>query len=126
MAKVIVTLTQDWREIARRAGGDPDLIMFDPPPSELEVPDVTQAALDAALADYTVNQAAIDAANRATRNTERKTKSKNRLSEDVLFNVFLEQMVEELNDIRASVTGLRPIDINAVRVQINLKIDVAP
>ena len=62
MAKVVVTLTQDWRKIAEMAGGDPLLIMFDPPTSELEVDDVTQPALDAAHAAYVADQANIDAA----------------------------------------------------------------
>jgi len=52
MAKTVVTLAQNFREIARQAGGDPFLIMFDPPTSELEMDDVTQAALDAAVTNY--------------------------------------------------------------------------
>lgn len=62
MAKVVVTTLHDWRKIAELAGGDPLLIMFDPSLSELEVPDVTQAALDAAFTTYTADQTNIDAA----------------------------------------------------------------
>jgi len=62
MAKVVVTATQDWRKIAEMAGGNPDLIMFDPATSELEVDDVTQPALDTAHAAYVADQANIDAA----------------------------------------------------------------
>ena len=65
MAKVIVTTSHDWRKIAELAGGDPALIMFDPPPSELEVPDVTQPALDTAFAAYVADQVNIDAATAA-------------------------------------------------------------
>jgi len=66
MAKVVVTNTQDWRKIAEMAGGDPLLIMFDPATSELEVDDVTQAALDTAHAAYVADQANIDAATAQT------------------------------------------------------------
>ncbi len=52
MAKAVVTASQNLREIARQAGGDPNLIMFDPATSEIEMDDVTQAALDAAVTNY--------------------------------------------------------------------------
>lgn len=52
MAKAVVTAAQDWDEIARSAGGDPSKLMYDPAASELEVPDVTQAALDTAVSGY--------------------------------------------------------------------------
>lgn len=62
MAKVVVTLGQDWRKIAELAGADPDQNMFDSATSELEVVRVTQAALDTAFAAYRADQANIDAA----------------------------------------------------------------
>lgn len=66
MAKTVVTALEDWRKIAEMAGGDPLLIMHDPATNELEVADVTQAALDTAHAAYTADQANIDAATAQT------------------------------------------------------------
>lgn len=52
MAKTLIPGTENLREIARQAGGNEFLIMFDPPTNELEMDDVTQAALDAAVTNY--------------------------------------------------------------------------
>lgn len=52
MAKAVVTNAQNWQEIAKSAGGNPSLIMYDPATSELEVADVTQADLDTAVSGY--------------------------------------------------------------------------
>lgn len=100
MAKVVVKPNQDLREIARRAGGNPRLIIFDPPTNELEVPDVAQAALDAAFLDYDTNQAAIDAATAATRKTERKDASKAEFDVNRELNAIVEVIRDELNALR--------------------------
>lgn len=99
MAKVVVTDDQDWVKITEMCGGDRDLIMYDPPTSELEVPDVTQAALDTALADYIVNQDDIDAATDAADITAEKNIEKIRLSEPA-FNALIEGIVSEINLLR--------------------------
>ncbi|MHA2067804.1 MAG: hypothetical protein ACXABY_25860 [Candidatus Thorarchaeota archaeon] len=50
MAKAVVTLPQDqWRLIAREAGGDEKEIIWHPDTSELEVPGVTDTALGNAI-----------------------------------------------------------------------------
>ena len=85
MAKVVVTNSQDWRKIAELAGGDPLLIMHDPATNELEVADVTQAALDQALIDYAADQTNIDAATQAARDTSLKDGEKNWYDQKRLF-----------------------------------------
>jgi len=122
VAKVIVALDQDWLKIAELAGGDPKLIMFDPPSSELEVPDVTQAALDATFANYTANQAAIDAATAAAKLTGRKTTEKNRFDTDLIFKAFAELLIDELNTLRAF-HGLPGRTFAQLRTAIRKKID---
>ena len=72
MAKVVVTTSQDWMKIADLAGGDPKQTVYYPGTAELEVPDVTQTALDAALSDYETNQATYDAATDAVTDTASK------------------------------------------------------
>lgn len=52
MAKTVIPGTENLREIARQAGGNEFLIMFDPPTNELEMDDVTQIALDNAVTNY--------------------------------------------------------------------------
>jgi hypothetical protein len=54
MAKAVVTLPQDqWRMIAREAGGDEKEIIWHPDTSELEVPGVTDTALGNAIVNVT-------------------------------------------------------------------------
>lgn len=53
MAKAVTSQPEEcWRVIAELSGGDPSQIIWHPATSELEVPDVTQAALDSTLANY--------------------------------------------------------------------------
>lgn len=100
MAKVVVTGAQDWRKICELAGGDPSQIMHDPATNELEVTDVTQAALDTALADYAADQANIDAATVAARDTADATNKKLVVDERV-FTALVEGIVGEINLLRA-------------------------
>lgn len=100
MAKVIVTLAHDWRKIAELAGGDPALIMFDPPPSELEVPDVTQSALDTAFATYTGDQVNIDAATAAAKIAELKEGAKRNFDSQRVLVGFAKLLIKELNTLR--------------------------
>ncbi len=80
MAKAVVTGSQDWVKITELCGGDRMLIIYDPTTSELEVPDVTQAALDTALASYKKNQVTIDAATEAARAKPDRDSAKTKLS----------------------------------------------
>lgn len=122
MAKVVVTLTQDWRKISEMAGGDPDLIMFDPSPSELECPDVAQTALDTALAAYIADQTNIDAATQATRNTISRDADKVLYDNKRLWRAVVELLVDELNVLR-TIEGLPDRTIAQARAAIRNKID---
>jgi len=121
MAKVVVLDTQDWRKICELAGGDPALIMHDPSTSELEVTDVTQAALDTALADYIVNQDDIDSATAAVNDTIRKNSHKIQLTEPA-FNALIEGLVSEINLLRSE-HSLTPRTVAQVKTFIEGKID---
>lgn len=122
MAKVVVTIAHDWREIANRAGGDPLLIMHDPNTNELEVPDVTQAALDAAFLDYTANQATIDQANANATILADKEKEKGELDTRRVLAAIVEGIVGEINLLRNQ-HGLPQRTLSQVRTAIKNKID---
>ena len=100
MAKVIVTLGHDWRKIAELAGGDPALIMFDPPSSELEVPDVTQGDLDNAFITYTGDQVNIDAATAAAKIVTLKDSAKNNFDTERVLKALAGLLVDEFNILR--------------------------
>ena len=100
MAKVIVTDTQDWRKICELAGGDTSLIMHDPVTNELEVTDVTQTALDTALADYIADQTNIDAATQATKTTVERDLQKDLYDVKRVLRGLVEALVNEINLLR--------------------------
>ena len=114
MAKVVVALTEDWRKISELAGGDPSLIMFDPPPSELECPDVTQAALDTAHAAYLADQTNIDAATQAAKDAVLQEGDKEWYDTRRLHRAIVELLIDEINLLRqqfnATTTELNAID----------------
>lgn len=122
MAKVIVTLAHDWRKIAEIAGGDPNLIMFDPPTNELEVADVTQTALDAALASYLADQTNIDAATAAAKDTTSRDADKASYDSKRLFRALVEVLLDEINALR-TIEGLPDRTLAQARTAIQGKID---
>ncbi len=122
MAKVVVIDTQDWRKIAELAGGDPLLIMFNPATSELEVADVTQGALDTALADYIANQVNIDAATAAAKETSSRDLDKVTYDIERTLRAIVELLVDELNVLRA-LHSLPDRTIAQARSAIRNKID---
>jgi len=122
MAKVVVALTEDWRKIAELAGGDPSLIMFDPPPSELEVPDVTQAALDTAHTAYLADQTNIDAATAAAKETSSRDSDKVKYDIERTLRAIVELLIDELNTLRA-LHSLPDRTIAQARSAIRSKID---
>jgi hypothetical protein len=122
MAKVVVTDTQDWRKISELAGGDPDLIMFDPGPSELECPDVLQAPLDTALAAYIADQTNIDAATAAATRVVADNAEKSRFDERKIFRALVEVLLDEINALR-TIEGLPLRTIAQARTAILAKID---
>jgi len=101
MAKVIVTSAQDWRKICDLAGGDTSLIMHDPATNELEVTDVTQAALDTALAGYVADQTNIDQARTDAEIAREIENEKESLDMRRVLKAILEGMVGEINLLRA-------------------------
>lgn len=100
MAKVVVTNTQDWRKICDLAGGDLQQTIYHPATTELEVPDVTQAALDAALSDYETNQSTYDAARVAADDAACKSAAKDKLRDDKCLQGILQGVLGEINLLR--------------------------
>lgn len=100
MAKVVVTSAQDWRKICELAGGDTSLIMHDPATDELEVTDVTQGALDTALADYIADQTNIDQVRTDAEITASIEKEKDALDVRRVLKAILEGIVGEINLLR--------------------------
>ena len=101
MARVVVATSQDWLKIADLAGGDPKQTVYHPGTTELEVPDVIQTALDAALADYVANQSTYDAATLVVTDTSSKNTAKAKLSNDKCLKGILQGVVGEINLLRA-------------------------
>lgn len=99
MAKVVVTTLHDWRKIAEMAGGDPLLIMFDTSLSELEVPDVTQAALDAAFATYTGDQVNIDEATAAAFLADHRNRATKRADVNIFDRALVSELLFEINKL---------------------------
>ena len=97
MAKVVVTTLHDWRKIAELAGGDPLLIMFDPLTSELEVPDVNEAALDPAFAAYVADQVNIDAATAAAVLVARRNRAVGDVSDLGAGGIRIRALIELFN-----------------------------
>ncbi len=107
MAKVVVTVAHDWRKIAELAGGDPALIMFDPPSSELEVPDVSQAALNTAFATYTGDQVNIDAATAEAILVKTRSSAANRAGVDIGTRALVQVLLFEINKVNTRVQELQ-------------------
>ena len=78
------------------------------------------------FANYNTNQVAIDAQTIADNKQNRRQEIKNSFDNDVLMNAFLEQMIEELNDIRSQIPGLGPLQIAQIKQELFQKIDSAP
>lgn len=122
MAKVIVTDTQDWRKICDLAGGDTSLIMHDPATNELEVTDVTQGALDTALADYIADQTNIDAATQAVEDTQERDNQKENYDVKRVLRAMVELMIDEFNILR-TIESLPDRTISQARSAIRNTID---
>jgi len=102
MAKVIVQPGHDPRAIADLAGSARHGQMgFRQEDLELEVVDVTQAALDAALVDYTANQAARDAAFQVTVDAETVGSKQQEFNDDDVLRAAVDALREEINILRA-------------------------
>ena len=122
MAKVAVLMSQDWLKIADLAGGDPRQTMYSPATAELEVPDVTQAALDTALSDYVANQTTYDDLTAAVQDAASKANAKTKLANDKCLRGILQGIVGEINLLRAA-HQLSPRTEAQVRTAIETNID---
>lgn len=99
MAKITVAPGQRLRVIAKLAGSNMRKLFLTI--DEFEVPDVSQAALDAAFADYQANQAAREAAFDADEIAAAIGELQQQFGDDVIINAVVEVFRTELNTLRA-------------------------
>ncbi len=98
--RVIATTSHDWVKIAELASADPFLNIWHPGTSELECETVDQATLDTAFATYTGDQANIDAATQAEKDTTSRDAEKNVYDIERVLRAIVELMIEEFNILR--------------------------
>lgn len=99
MAKVTILPGHNLNALAHLAGSNRQnlTLIID----EFEVPDVTQPALDAALADYVANQAARDTDFQVVQDGETVGELQQRWADDEISNAVAEVFRIELNELRA-------------------------
>ncbi len=88
---------------------------------DLQVDDVTQPDLDAALADYSANQAARDADFQDVVDDEAADRAKDEFDDDSIVTAIIKEMVDQLNDIRAQ-TGQAALNFGTVNANIRNRI----
>jgi hypothetical protein len=94
--------TQDvWLAIADIAGSALENIGYNSNTDLLDVPDVDQATLDAALVTYNADPAAADAAWVQSLAAREIGRNQQRFNDDEVANALLEAVREELNTLRA-------------------------
>ncbi len=121
MAKVTILPGQNLNAIADLAGSNrQNLSLVD---DEFEVPDVTQAALDAAFADYVANQAARDTAFAQAQTDEETQKVKDTFDDEErrLLRAFAEVVKDEINILRGQ-HGLAARTLAQLRTAIRNKV----
>ncbi len=121
MAKIVVTINHNWHAIAALAGSNREQLSHDPNNDELEVPDVTQPALDAAFADYTANQVARDTAFLQSEIDTETDKVRDDFDDQRILKAFAELLVDELNVLR-QLHGLPARTFAQLRTAIRSKI----
>ncbi len=123
MAKIIVLASHNIRALAFVAGSDLKALTFRPDDLELDVPDVTQPALDAAFADYTANQAARDATFVQAEADEETQRVKDTFddAERRLLRAFAEVVKDEINILRGQ-HGLADRTLAQLRTAIKNKV----
>jgi hypothetical protein len=99
MARITISSGQRLRVIANLAGSNmQDLSLTI---DQFDVPDVTQTALDAALADYIANQAAREAAFDSAERDADTVKEQERFDDERLTKAVVKWAAEEINNLRA-------------------------
>lgn len=119
MAKVTVLVSHNLRALADHAGSNLEELALTE--DELEVPDVTQAALDAALITYAANQAAIDAAFTQVEIDTELDKERDELDNQKILKALAELLVDEFNILRV-IEGLPPRTFDQLRTAIRNKV----
>lgn len=123
MATVIVQPGHDVRAFADHAGSAvKGQIGFRPSTLELEVRDVTQPVLNAALITYAADQANIDTDFADKMNDERKDADKDKFDEKNDLTALIKEMVDQLNELRA-LHALPPLNFGIVNSSIRNRID---
>jgi len=120
--RVIANTSHDWVKIAELASADPFLNIWHPDSSELECESADQATLDTALADYVADQANIDAATAAVKQTTSRDTDKVVYDDKRLWRAVVELLVDELNVLR-TIEGLPDRTVAQARTAIRNKLD---
>jgi len=119
MAKITVQVSHNLRALADHAGSNLEELSLTG--DELEVPDVSQAVLDAALITYAANQATIDASFTQVEVDAELDKARDELDTQKILKAFAEIVVEEFNILRA-IEGLPDRTFAQLRTAIRNKI----
>lgn len=99
MARITILPGHNQNAIADLAGSNrQNLSIVD---DELEVPDVTQAALDAAFADYVANQVDRDNDFGLKLADEKRDREKDEFDDKSDLTALIKEMVDQLNVLRA-------------------------
>jgi hypothetical protein len=96
-------------------------VLFRQETLELQVEDVTQPALDAALVDYAANQATRDADFQDILDDIANDLAKDEFDDDSIVTAIIKEMVDQLNDIRAQ-TGQPALNFGQVNADIRNRI----
>ncbi len=110
-----------WLAIADIAGSVLENIGYDSLTDLLDVPDVSQVDLDAALVTYNADPAAADAAWAQKFSDLETTRKQAEFDDREVFRAFAKLIVQELNILRA-IEGLPPRTFDQVRTAIRNEI----
>lgn len=123
MAKVILQVGHNPDAYNFLAGNHNDLYYFDQGSLEIEIPKVGQAAMDAALVDYTANQVARDAAFIQLQSDTERDRIRDTFDdkERRLLRAFAEVVKDEINILRGQ-HALAPRTLAQLRTAIRNKV----
>lgn len=101
MGKVTLPVTHNFHAFNDHAGNADRAFFFDEGTREIEIPTITQPALDAALITYTADQANIDAAFVQSLVDRVLNQERDRLDNEKILKALAELLVDEFNVLRA-------------------------